>query len=276
MKLLHQSPLPSALPAVPPRGLCRRGARKCQASGDGIDQSTGLDFPDPEAKYRRYGKHFGGRFKLDMQEWVRAAPRVRVRTTAQRQVEDLLELAVVNERLAGRLEPWEARARLEYIKRRRRNWEAIYDYVTARDVEVTLDLIEEANIQVRSLCCEKAWITSTCSMDCSTGAGHTSLRLLHRLDGWTSSAHQGSDSWTGRIISTCMPSALWGILIVSPGCSGWLMPCTCSNRLQSKQLLLSCLGDDAPRRTAEHLAQAAAPMQALVLVAAWFLGMQCI
>ena len=66
----------------------------------------------------------------------------------QRQMDDLVELACVNERLAGRLAPWEARARLEVIKARRRNWEAIVDYVTRQDVEVTLELIEEANARV--------------------------------------------------------------------------------------------------------------------------------
>jgi hypothetical protein len=197
---------------------------------------------DPEAKFHRYGRHYGGRFELSVADLMASAPRVRgellllrvvfflcrgggwgsdvgecraisaccdtaeccaaaaaaaaadasthpppktppkttqhrtpkkqpnnnrntcsntlknqttnnnqqnlVRTTMQRQMHDLVELAVVNERLAGRLAPWEARARLEVIKARRRNWEAIVDYVTRQDVEVTLELIEEANARV--------------------------------------------------------------------------------------------------------------------------------
>lgn len=42
----------------------------------------------------------------------------------------------------------EARRKLEYIKLHRRNWEAIYHYITETDAVATLALIEEANAKV--------------------------------------------------------------------------------------------------------------------------------
>jgi hypothetical protein len=109
--------------------------------------SPDCDFPDPEAKFRRYGKLFGGGYKLSA-EWLKDVPRVRVRRTEERAKDELLELAVLNERLAGNKQPWEARQRLEYIKMRRKNWEHVYDYVTKTDAAATLALIEEANEKV--------------------------------------------------------------------------------------------------------------------------------
>lgn len=105
-------------------------------------------FTDPEAKLRRYGRHFGQNFKINMEEWMDAAPRVRVRKAAQRPVNDILELAVLNERLAGSATPWEARQKLEYLKMRRRNWERIYEYVIKQDAAATLAVIEEASDKV--------------------------------------------------------------------------------------------------------------------------------
>lgn len=40
------------------------------------------------------------------------------------------------------------RNRLEYLKRRRRNWELVYQFVTKEDAECTLARIEEANQKV--------------------------------------------------------------------------------------------------------------------------------
>jgi hypothetical protein len=80
---------------------------------------------------------------------------VRVRTIAQRQSDDLVELAVLNERLAGDISPWEARTRLELLRKKRKNWEHIVSYVTRTDAALTLQLIEEANERVRVCGC--AW-----------------------------------------------------------------------------------------------------------------------
>lgn len=110
---------------------------------------------DPESKFRRYGKHFGGIHKLSM-DWLDSVPRVRVRTKDSRQLDDMLELAVLNERLAGRLEPWQARQKLEYLRKRRKNWERIFEYVTRQDAAATLAMIEEANRKVRATTIDRA------------------------------------------------------------------------------------------------------------------------
>jgi chlorophyllide a oxygenase len=102
---------------------------------------------DPEAVLRRYGSWFGRVFKLPA--WLDEAPRVRVRTIARRQMDDLVELAVLNERLSGAHDPWEARNRLELLRTRRRNWQHVFEYVTSQEAAATLDLIEQANAQVR-------------------------------------------------------------------------------------------------------------------------------
>eukprot|EP00877_Chromochloris_zofingiensis_P006369 jgi/Chrzof1/1986/Cz10g28270.t1_CAO1[v5.2] len=91
-----------------------------------------------------------------MEEWMDAAPRVRVRKAAQRPVNDILELAVLNERLAGSATPWEARQKLEYLKMRRRNWERIYEYVIKQDAAATLAVIEEASDKAEELLSEEA------------------------------------------------------------------------------------------------------------------------
>lgn len=63
------------------------------------------------------------------------------------------ELAMLNERLSGG-KPHEVRQRVEWIQRRRRNWELIYQYVTRTDAAVTLSLIEAANAKVRNPGCK--------------------------------------------------------------------------------------------------------------------------
>ena len=57
---------------------------------------------------------------------------------------EMLDLAVLNERLAGRLEPWEARSRLEYLKMRKKYWSLAYDYISKQEVTATLSVIEDA------------------------------------------------------------------------------------------------------------------------------------
>jgi hypothetical protein len=43
---------------------------------------------------------------------------------------------------------------LEYLKKQRSNWEAIYNYMTTTDAAATLELVEEANKKVEG--CESA------------------------------------------------------------------------------------------------------------------------
>ncbi|PNH08700.1 Chlorophyllide a oxygenase, chloroplastic, partial [Tetrabaena socialis] len=111
---------------------------------------------DPEAKYRRYGKHFGGIKTLNLESFWEAVPRVRVRTQDSRQLDELVELAVLNERLSGRLEPWQARQKLEYLRKRRKNWELIFEYVTKQDAAATLSMIEDASRKVEEALSDEA------------------------------------------------------------------------------------------------------------------------
>lgn len=110
---------------------------------------------DPEAKFKRYGAHFGGKYNLDLSELMRIVPQVRMRQSSDRQKSLLAELALVNERLAGK-ESWEIRQKLEHLKSKRKNWELIYEYVTKLDATATLARIEEANVKVQELLSEEA------------------------------------------------------------------------------------------------------------------------
>lgn len=60
------------------------------------------------------------------------------------------DLAVLNSKLAGNAQPHLVRRKVEYLQRRRRNWELILEYVTRSDAAVTLKLIETANAKVRA------------------------------------------------------------------------------------------------------------------------------
>ena len=84
---------------------------------------------------------------MDLGELMGAAPRIRMRSVDERQRGQLAELAVLNERLAGR-QSWQIRQKLEHLKSRRRIWELIYEYVTKRDAITSLAMIEEANNKV--------------------------------------------------------------------------------------------------------------------------------
>lgn len=103
---------------------------------------------DPEAKFKRYGAHFGAKYSLDFTELMGNVPRVRMRQSSDRQKSLLAELALVNERLAGK-QSWEIRQKLEHLKSKRKNWELIYQYVTKLDATATLARIEEANTKVQ-------------------------------------------------------------------------------------------------------------------------------
>lgn len=150
---LHRPAGPSgSLPCPRARSLGVRASstKQQQPRGQGEGQ-LGPNFSDPEAKFKRYGRHFGGVFRLNVDNWLDSVPRVRVRQAAQRQKDELLELVALNERLTGTLEPWEVRKRLEHLRVRRRNWEAIYNYVIRQDAAATLALVEEAAAKVGRL-----------------------------------------------------------------------------------------------------------------------------
>lgn len=137
--LLSHQPRLSHAP-ISSRRVPQAGVEKESASAQTVD------YPDPEAKYRRYGEHFGGAFKLGA-DWLEDVPRVRVRKSAERQRDSLLELAALNDRLAG-TQAHEARRKLEHLKMRRHNWEGIFHLITKTDAVATLAVIEEASRKV--------------------------------------------------------------------------------------------------------------------------------
>ncbi len=105
---------------------------------------------DPEAKFRQYGEHYGGSHTVpDLSDWMHGAPRVRLRRPVDRQRAQLADLAVLNDRLAGRA-GWQIRQRVEFLRTRRRNWEQIYQQLACNDTATTLAMIEEANWKVTS------------------------------------------------------------------------------------------------------------------------------
>lgn len=93
-------------------------------------------------------------------DWMDSAPRLRVRTAADRARLQLADLAVLNERLAkledgtssvDQEETVKARKRVEFMKRSRKTWSKVYDYLMDNDVDCTVDAIEAANAKVMSI-----------------------------------------------------------------------------------------------------------------------------
>lgn len=95
---------------------------------------------------RRYGRDFGGHFLIELVEGV---TQMRPQPPAERQKDQLADLAVLNERLSATGQPWTARKRLEYLKKQREQWEAITEHVTRSDAAATVAIIEEAARRVR-------------------------------------------------------------------------------------------------------------------------------
>ncbi|KAF5831455.1 hypothetical protein DUNSADRAFT_13130 [Dunaliella salina] len=125
-----------------------------------------VDYEDPEKTYGM--RRIGGRKSHTISTrntpmaWLQNMPSIWTRNTLEsRKHDELLELVVLNERLAGR-ESWEARRRLEYLKKRRSNWEAIYNYITTSDAAATLELVEEANHRVSEKICIWGSQTHSC------------------------------------------------------------------------------------------------------------------
>ena len=89
---------------------------------------------------------------------VNSAPRIRVRRATDRARDQLADLAVLNERLRhlnDAEEAVKARSRVEFLKRRRRIWSKVYEYVMSNDVECTLSAIEDANKKVERMLSEE-------------------------------------------------------------------------------------------------------------------------
>lgn len=86
--------------------------------------------------------------------WFQRVPRIRVRQPENKCQDQVLELAVLNERLAG-ASPWEVRRKVEYLKKRQVNWDLVYEIIVRREAAATLDLIEEANNKVEQALSEE-------------------------------------------------------------------------------------------------------------------------
>ena len=98
-------------------------------------------------------------------DWMDSAPRLRVRTAADRARLQLADLAVLNERLAkledgtssvDQEEVVKARKRVEFMKRSQKTWSKVYDYCMDNDVDCTVDAIEAANAKVMSMLADDA------------------------------------------------------------------------------------------------------------------------
>lgn len=88
---------------------------------------------------------------------VSTAPQIRLRRASDRAKEQLADLAVLNEKLrkADGFEAAKARKRVEFMKRSRKTWSKVYDYLMDNDVECTLSSIEEANAKVLAMLSEE-------------------------------------------------------------------------------------------------------------------------
>lgn len=94
---------------------------------------------------------------------VLTAPQIRLRKASDRAKEQLADLAVLNEKLrkADGFEAAKARKRVEFMKRSRKTWSKVYDYLMDNDVECTLSSIEEANAKVLAMLSEERREVST-------------------------------------------------------------------------------------------------------------------
>lgn len=100
----------------------------------------------------------GDSHPLYIRDVVASAPQIRVRRATDRAKEQLADLAVLNERLrmVDGVEAAKARSRVDFLKRSRKTWSKVYDYLMDNDVECTLSAIEEANAKVMEMLKEES------------------------------------------------------------------------------------------------------------------------
>lgn len=143
-------------PSRPGAVRCRAVERDAEAAEPDRAAHSGLyrqlSSSAPSSSSSRDGG--GGGYTLGPQ-WLKNAPQIRVRSAEHRCRDQLLELAVLNERLAGE-NPYKTRRKVEYLKMRRQNWERIYNYITKQDAAATLRSIEEASRKVEEALSEEA------------------------------------------------------------------------------------------------------------------------
>jgi chlorophyllide a oxygenase len=93
------------------------------------------------------------------QNFLEVAPQIRLRRASDRAKEQLADLAVLNERLskiedgsgAGMEDVVKARKRVEFMKRSRKTWSKVYEYLMDNDVDCTVSAIEDANSKVMKM-----------------------------------------------------------------------------------------------------------------------------
>lgn len=135
--IMQRLPVSSTLGRVSAR--CVPAHQRCAA----------LPTEDPETRVRRYGKESGKTYsRRESDDWLHSAPQVRVRQTADRAIDQIGELAALNERLLGNNEAWIIRKRVEYLKKKRAAWEGVYDTACKNDAALTLDALEKAMSEV--------------------------------------------------------------------------------------------------------------------------------
>lgn len=98
---------------------------------------------------------------VDLVGWMSFATQIRPPQAEGRGKDQIGELAVLNERLAGQ-ESWQIRKRVDYLKSKRQAWAGIVNSVVQEDVALTLSSIEQALLEVRlvSFRLLQTWVTS--------------------------------------------------------------------------------------------------------------------
>jgi len=147
------------------RRLRRRGTVPCRsAAGGGSDSNPSPD-PPSGSEALETKSTFVERFRT----FLGRAPRVRFRTRSDRRVDQLAELVVLNEKLRQwDLEQsrdfdededellddmtWiDCRTKVEFLKTRKENWEAVYESVSSHETEATLSDVERIDGKVSSV-----------------------------------------------------------------------------------------------------------------------------
>jgi len=99
-----------------------------------------------------------------LKKFLNRAPRVRFRTKQDRRLNQLAELVVMNEKLRQwdlvnsgdfneeeDVDVIECRTKVEFLKTRKENWEAIYESVSSHETEATLADVERIDTKVESV-----------------------------------------------------------------------------------------------------------------------------
>ena len=140
---------PSSASVAPCRSV--PSARKQRSSGvcnvASLQNVPGPDSGDSSADRKAEPLHPLAKM---LPRWLTGAapvPRVRVRRAADRPLQQLADLAVLNERLEGN-SPWEVRHKLDYFQKSKSKWEIICRDVVTGEAAATLRTLEEAQRKV--------------------------------------------------------------------------------------------------------------------------------